>query len=319
MLADQQCLLQRHPMVYPSQSPLSKPSLRQTLAQFLSDVHGPLKPILGNLQIFASTPFSSSASKAHMIKLELTITETCVFFIYDLREARRRSAKRSATMVAFLISMGIRVKLSVPESYGGCMHLIDHGGVSEQGSPWRQSLRPFTRRDLHACMQLVTINGHLGRACRGLGYNRTTGVSDDPTNMSELGDLICVVYDSAALKMVACGFLELTNQTRKEVRCFGVKKGEETRLKGIESEWGGKLGEDGYRDKGMEKGGTCELEEAAIIHGFRRHGEVGLVGRFWLPLSGQKAKPHRRGPIAELLPELPTVNCYSPAFLYLDY
>ncbi|RWW59232.1 hypothetical protein BHE74_00033848 [Ensete ventricosum] len=296
MLADQQCLLQRHPMVYPSQSPLSKPSLRQTLAQFLSDVHGPLKPILGNLQIFASTPFSSSASKAHMIKLELTITETCVFFIYDLREARRRSAKRSATMVAFLISMGIRVKLSVPESYGGCMHLIDHGGVSEQGSPWRQSLRPFTRYNL-----------------------TTTGVSDDRTNMNELGDLICVVYDSAALKMVACGFLELTNQTRKEVRCFGVKKGEETRLKGIESEWGGKLGEDGYRDKGMEKGGTCELEEAAIIHGFRRHGEVGLVGRFWLPLSGQKAKPHRRGPIAELLPELPTVNCYSPAFLYLDY
>ncbi|KAJ8475729.1 hypothetical protein OPV22_019456 [Ensete ventricosum] len=108
-------------MVYPSQSPLSKPSLRQTLAQFLSDVHGPLKPILGNLQIFASTPFSSSASKAHMIKLELTITETCVFFIYDLREARRRSAKRSATMVAFLISMGIRVKLYLRVMVDACI------------------------------------------------------------------------------------------------------------------------------------------------------------------------------------------------------
>lgn len=53
------------------------------------------------------------------------------------------------------------------------------------------------------------------------------------------------------------------------------------------------------------------MEEAVIIHGFRRHGEVGLVGRFWLPLSGQKAKPHRRGPIAELLTELPTLNCYG--------
>ncbi|RWW11379.1 hypothetical protein GW17_00025013 [Ensete ventricosum] len=124
-----------------------------------------------------------------------------------------------------------------------------------------------------------------------------------------------IKYQSNRRPVQVCG----RDGRRKEVRCFGVKKGEETRLKGIESEWGGKLGEDGYRDKGMEKGGTCELEEAAIIHGFRRHGEVGLVGRFWLPLSGQKAKPHRRGPIAELLPELPTVNCYSPAFLYLDY
>lgn len=65
------------------------------------------------------------------------------------------------------------------------------------------------------------------------------------------------------------------------------------------------------QSKRKEKGGTCELEEAAIIHAFRRHGEVGLVGRFWLPLSGQKAKPHRRGPIAELLTELPTLNYYS--------
>ncbi|KAJ8475730.1 hypothetical protein OPV22_019457 [Ensete ventricosum] len=78
-----------------------------------------------------------------------------------------------------------------------------------------------------------------------------------------------IKYQSNRRPVQVCG----RDGRRKEVRCFGVKKGEETRLKGIESEWGGKLGEDGYRDKGMEKGGTCELEEAAIIHGFRRHGE----------------------------------------------
>lgn len=134
-------------MVYPSQSPLSKPSLRQTLAQFLSDVHGPLKPILGNLQIFASTP-SSSASKLHMIKLELNTTETSVF-IYDLREARRRSAKRNATMVAFLISMGIRVKLYQRVMVAACIY---RSWRSERARKcMRQSLHPSTRRDLHAC------------------------------------------------------------------------------------------------------------------------------------------------------------------------
>lgn len=67
-------------------------------------------------------------------------------------------------------------------------------------------------------MQLFTINGHLGRACRGLGYNGTTGVSDDRTNMNELCDLICVVYDLAALMVAAPGgrlwVLRAQNQTR---------------------------------------------------------------------------------------------------------